>query len=37
MIEFAVFEFDQYPLNTYRTQSHLLSLSPGKGALLYLA
>ena len=23
MIEFAVFEFDQYPLNTYRTQSHL--------------
>ena len=23
MIEFAVFEFDQYPLNTYRTQSRL--------------
>ena len=34
MIEFAVFEFDQYPLNTYRTY---MSLSPGKGALLYLA
>jgi len=23
MIEFAVFEFDQYPLSAYRTESHL--------------
>ena len=37
MIEFAVFEFDQYPLSAYRTESHLHAALSRQGALPYLA